>query len=427
MWFAIFALARVDAAGAQTLDHLQCYKSRDPVKVDSIATLDSAQFGLEPGCKISRAAFICVPGSSSLASSAVVGQALQDSRICYKVKCPNAAAPDVQLGDQFGTRVFTGLKTSMLCTPAGEEPPTASTTTTTVAAPSGLFQNIGTYGVPASGYPSYLERTALVYVNAVRMAPLDYRTKYTYDTKFSLAAVDAMEAYPAVEPVRSAHGLHMSSRFHSQDMLLNNCFSHSSCDGTSWVARLNSFYSGGAGGENIAAGIPDPRVLVNAWLCDSTGKACCRDGASCDGHRRNIMTARFRASGMGYATNGAKHYWTQDLSGGLRSGGPGDAADRRRAPSDRNDEHEVPRQLSRRARRAALGHAGARRCGQSDDPGPRVDDARKLRDDFAARHGVPLLPFRGRRLGRPQVALSRARRVPHLGRRVVHAELHAVA
>jgi hypothetical protein len=34
------------------------------------------------------------------------------------------------------------------------------------------------------------------------------------------------------------------------------------------------------------------------------------------------MTARFRASGLGYGTNGTRHYWTQDLSGALIPAAP---------------------------------------------------------------------------------------------------------
>jgi hypothetical protein len=62
----------------------------------------------------------------------------------------------------------------------------------------------------------------------------------------------------------------------------------------------------------------DPRASVNALLCDSSGGVCCTDGKSCDGHRRNIMAARFRAIGTGYAKSSlGKSYWTQDFSGTL--------------------------------------------------------------------------------------------------------------
>jgi hypothetical protein len=316
------------AARAQTLDHLQCYKTRDPAHVDAEVDLDSERFGAARGCKVARAALVCVPASSAVIGAPPLGDApgqpLEDARVCYKVRCPSAAAPSIELADRFGTRVFTGLETSLVCTPAAEEPTSADTLepATGTDASSAVFQNVGTYGIPVAGYPHYLERAALVYVNAVRMAPLEYRAKDAKDTRFSMTAVNALGGYPAVEPLRWALGLNRSARFHSRDMLTKGCFQHSSCNGTSWVARVTSFYAAGAGGENIAAGMADPRALVNAWLCDSTGKACCKDHQSCDGHRRNIMNTRFRASGFGYGTNGTRHYWTQDLAGAVVPAAP---------------------------------------------------------------------------------------------------------
>jgi uncharacterized protein YkwD len=431
LW-AVVVLACGTPAAAQTLDNLECYKSRDPLLVNAVATLDSAEFGLKPGCKIGRTAFICVPAATTLfgsGSTAIDGQPLEDRRICYKIKCPSPSAPDLELADRFGTRVFTGLKTSFLCTPAsGTTPLASSTTTTTTAIPqSGLFQNIGTYGVPSNGYPSWQERAAQVCVNAVRMSPLDYRAKYATDTKFSLAAVGALAGYPAVEPVYWVLGLNQAARYHSNDMLQNTCFKHDSCNGMDWTKRVASFYSGGAGGENIAAGMSDPRVLVNAWLCDSTGTACCRDFASCDGHRRNIMTDRFRATGFGYATDGTKHYWTEGPRGRVAADASPDPARRRRPSADRYGEHHVPHELSRRKRRAALGIGRPQRRRAHDDVESRHRYARQLRVRDRTRLRLPLVSLRGRRLGRTQVALSGGGRAPHVRRRCVRAVVRAVA
>jgi hypothetical protein len=117
--------------------------------------------------------------------------------------------------------------------------------------------------------------------------------------------------------------LNQAARYHSRDMAQNGCFQHNSCDGTSWVTRIASFYPAGGGGENIAAGMADPRASVNALLCDSSGGVCCPDGKSCDGHRRNIMAARFRAVGVGYAKSATgKSLWTQDFSGSLPAATP---------------------------------------------------------------------------------------------------------
>jgi hypothetical protein len=64
---------------------------------------------------------------------------------------------------------------------------------------------------------------------------------------------------------------------------------------------------------------------MNMWLCDKPagGTTCCADGASCDGHRRNMMGAGWQALGTGHAYADAspyRHYWTQDF--GQAADGP---------------------------------------------------------------------------------------------------------
>ncbi|MBL8909394.1 MAG: hypothetical protein JNM17_01705 [Archangium sp.] len=60
---------------------------------------------------------------------------------------------------------------------------------------------------------------------------------------------------------------------------------------------------------------------MHQWLCDKptpTSTVCCDDGASCDGHRANMMRSTFQALGVGYAFNATStydHYWTQDFGG----------------------------------------------------------------------------------------------------------------
>lgn len=43
------------------VDHLKCYKIKDPTKLKGIVDLDSPQFDLEAGCKIGKAKKLCVP------------------------------------------------------------------------------------------------------------------------------------------------------------------------------------------------------------------------------------------------------------------------------------------------------------------------------------------------------------------------------
>jgi hypothetical protein len=133
-----------------------------------------------------------------------------------------------------------------------------------------------------------------------------------------------LAAYPSVQPLFWNLELNQSARAHSLDMATFPCFQHDSCDGTSIWTRIRSYYTlSGTMGENIAAGFPDARTVVNAWLCDQSGSACCADGQSCDGHRRNIMYAPFHALGVGHVVRSGSPYATYDTQdfGGVASVG----------------------------------------------------------------------------------------------------------
>jgi uncharacterized protein YkwD len=90
-------------------------------------------------------------------------------------------------------------------------------------------------------------------------------------------------------------------------MATNNYFSHTSRDGRTFGQRIeNAGFGGGyPRGENIAAGSSTAQGVMNQWM-------------SSDGHCRNIMTAGFRAIGVGYAERAGstyRHYWTQNFGG----------------------------------------------------------------------------------------------------------------
>jgi hypothetical protein len=128
--------ALVGTARAAGADHLQCYRIKDPVKLRAVVDLDSPQFGLAPGCRVSQARWFCVPAAKTVQEANVPilpvdGAAQTDDRICYKVKCPQPSPPDQQVTDQFGTRVLARLTSSILCTPAHKGPTTLPPTTTT--------------------------------------------------------------------------------------------------------------------------------------------------------------------------------------------------------------------------------------------------------------------------------------------------------
>jgi hypothetical protein len=135
---------------AQVADHLKCYKIKDAVKLAAVVDLDSPQFGLEAGCKVTGAKMFCVPASETVISAVdkkrrglsitplpITGPDPGD-RICYTVKCPKPYPPATQVRDQFGTRTLTKLQPFMLCVPAvkGSVPPTPTETPTLTATPA---------------------------------------------------------------------------------------------------------------------------------------------------------------------------------------------------------------------------------------------------------------------------------------------------
>jgi len=164
-------------------------------------------------------------------------------------------------------------------------------------------------GDPVEGYPTYRERAILALTNACRQGPQAYRDAYLGGARVLRAA-----AYPAVPPLYWTLPLNRSARAHSIDMATTPCFQHASCDGTDPFERIRGYYPGAnAMAENIAGGYDSPLESVNVWLLDG-GAA---DHSRGDGHRRNIMSAKFRETGVGSAAGGPyRVYDTQDFGSG---------------------------------------------------------------------------------------------------------------
>ncbi len=133
----------------------------------------------------------------------------------------------------------------------------------------------------------------------------------------------ALEAHPALQG---------AARGHSVDMATNDYFDHTSRDGRTMVTRVRAAgYTGGAVGENIAAGRPTAEAVVDQWV-------------QSPGHCSNLMSREFRFLGVGHAYRAGTrfgHYWTQNFGGlapaplpGRGVGGPGRPAARySQAPS----------------------------------------------------------------------------------------------
>ncbi|MCF4120388.1 CAP domain-containing protein [Antribacter sp. KLBMP9083] len=85
-----------------------------------------------------------------------------------------------------------------------------------------------------------------------------------------------------------------AARLHSEDMVAQGYFDHTSLDGrTPWDRAKAQGYTNPSG-ENIAAGQPDAEAVVRAWM-DSPG------------HRENILNCDFREIGVGEVDQ----VWTQ--------------------------------------------------------------------------------------------------------------------
>lgn len=99
------------------------------------------------------------------------------------------------------------------------------------------------------------------------------------------------------------------ARGHSEDMGLQDYFSHTGLDGRSPCGRMtDAGYNWNYCGENIAAGQPTPEDVIDTWMASP-------------GHRANILNPNFCDIGVGYAYVASStygHYWTQNF--GRRSG-----------------------------------------------------------------------------------------------------------
>lgn len=166
-------------------------------------------------------------------------------------------------------------------------------------------------GDPVDGHPSYRERAILALTNACRNDPEEYRETWLGD-----ANILKPKNYPRVRALSWTLPLNRSARAHSIDMARSGCFQHDSCDGTSLWDRIGGYYKGATSmAENIAAGYRSPLAAVNGWLLEK-GAA---DHSKGDGHRRNIMAAKFTEVGCGSTAGGRmKTYDTQDFGNGTR-------------------------------------------------------------------------------------------------------------
>jgi uncharacterized protein YkwD len=112
----------------------------------------------------------------------------------------------------------------------------------------------------------------------------------------TLCLLNAKRSKRGQRKLRLSKKLSRAARRHARDMARRNYFSHNSPNGSSFLDRIRrTGYLRGARmwmvGENLAWGSgsrSSPRLTVRAWMRSP-------------GHRRNILTRRFRHIGIGIA------------------------------------------------------------------------------------------------------------------------------
>jgi uncharacterized protein YkwD len=120
--------------------------------------------------------------------------------------------------------------------------------------------------------------------------------------------VNKKRAAKGLQPVSLNSKLQQAAQAHSQDMAVNDFFSHTGSNGSSMGDRLRQVnYSYSYAAENIAAGSSTARGVMKQWM-------------KSPGHRANILSKNVTEIGIGYyyqANDGGNapwgHYWTQNF------------------------------------------------------------------------------------------------------------------
>lgn len=143
-------------------------------------------------------------------------------------------------------------------------------------------------GARVAAATSVQQQQVLTYINEARSRPCQCGST----------------TYPAVPALVLDAQLNAASDKYAVDLATYNRFSHTGRDGSQpWDRMTREGYIWQAAGENIAAGYPTTRAVVDGWLRSP-------------GHCKNIMSATFKDVGVGYgysANSTYWHYWVTDF------------------------------------------------------------------------------------------------------------------
>ena len=118
-----------------------------------------------------------------------------------------------------------------------------------------------------------------------------------------LELVNAARAENGKSPLTLNDSLCAVAQLRAEEIVQS--FSHTRPNGSScFTAIQEAGISGGAMGENIAAGQNSPASVMNSWM-------------NSEGHRANILSGDFTSIGIGYVKSGSGygHYWVQMFMG----------------------------------------------------------------------------------------------------------------
>lgn len=149
------------------------------------------------------------------------------------------------------------------------------------------------------GSMSQMDKDIVFYCNLARLNGSKFWAAYGNQASGSNAYVSSLE-----DDLKNTSGLAMyepekslmeAAAYHANDMSVNDFFDHDSSDGTDFGDRVYGFYDGNAIAENISAGKNTALGVVLQLLVD--------DGVSSLGHRKNILSSKYKAIGVKTVTH----------------------------------------------------------------------------------------------------------------------------
>ncbi|SMC26743.1 Uncharacterized conserved protein YkwD, contains CAP (CSP/antigen 5/PR1) domain [Desulfacinum hydrothermale DSM 13146] len=117
--------------------------------------------------------------------------------------------------------------------------------------------------------------------------------------------VNRVRSYYGLKPLTYSKTLSRAAEGHCLDMARHHFVSHTGTGGTTpWHRIRRAGYPARRYGENVAAGIPGPKQVVEAWLQSPS-------------HRKVLLNPKYREMGIGYVASPQsphKHYWVLELA-----------------------------------------------------------------------------------------------------------------